>query len=713
MTALRTDLRNVAIVAHVDHGKTTLVDAMLWQSGAFRENQDVNERVMDSMDLEREKGITILAKNTAVPYGDVKLNIVDTPGHADFGGEVERGLTMVDGVLLLVDASEGPLPQTRFVLRKALEARLPVVLVVNKVDRPDARIAEVVDEVYELFLDLDADESQIEFPIVYTNARAGWASLTEGEEGTDLAPLMDLLVEHIPAPSYEEGHPLQAHVTNLDASPYLGRLAICRVRNGTIRRGQDVAWCRADGSIVRAKLAELFITEALDRVSAEEAGPGEIIAVAGIPDVTIGETLADLEDPRPLPVITVDEPSLSVTIGVNTSPLAGQDGGKLTARQIQARLEQELIGNVSLRVQDTERPDAWEVQGRGELQLAVLVELMRREGFELTVGKPQVLTRDIDGTLHEPFERVSIDLPEDYVGVVTQLFALRKGRMEQMVNHGNGWVRMEQRVPARGLVGFRTEFLTETRGTGLLHHVFDGWEPWVGELRTRPTGSLVADRRGKTAAFALFGLQERGTLFVGPGEEVYEGMVVGENGRSEDLDVNAVKEKHLTNMRSSTSDVLVRLVPHRAAVARPGDGVRPRGRVRRGDAGVRPAAQGGAGPDAAPQARAQPGQGPAGAGVGARPRSGTSSGRRRGRGRRWCRPPATRTPRRRRSRSPRPPPGRRRSGCGRGGRGRRSRRASCSRRRGRGRRRRSRTPCAGDRARRARGRRRRRGAARR
>jgi GTP-binding protein TypA/BipA len=563
VTALRTDLRNVAIVAHVDHGKTTLVDAMLWQSGAFRENQDVNERVMDSMDLEREKGITILAKNTAVPYGDVKLNIVDTPGHADFGGEVERGLTMVDGVLLLVDASEGPLPQTRFVLRKALEARLPVVLVVNKVDRPDARIAEVVDEVYELFLDLDADESQIEFPIVYTNARAGWASLTEGEEGTDLAPLMDLLVEHIPAPSYDDTAPLQAHVTNLDASPYLGRLAICRVRNGTIRRGQDVAWCRADGTVVRAKLAELFVTEALDRVSTEEAGPGEIIAVAGIPEVTIGETLADLEDPRPLPVITVDEPSLSVTIGVNTSPLAGQDGGKLTARQIQARLESELVGNVSLRVLDTERPDTWEVQGRGELQLAVLVELMRREGFELTVGKPQVLTRDIDGTLHEPFERVSIDLPEEYVGVVTQLFALRKGRMKQMVNHGNGWVRMEQRVPARGLVGFRTEFLTETRGTGLLHHVFDGWEPWVGELRTRPTGSLVADRRGKTASFALFGLQERGSLFVGPGEEVYEGMVVGENGRAEDLDVNAVKEKHLTNMRSSTSDVLVRLVPAR------------------------------------------------------------------------------------------------------------------------------------------------------
>jgi GTP-binding protein TypA/BipA len=560
---LRSDLRNVAIVAHVDHGKTTLVDAMLWQSGAFRDNQDVAERVMDSMDLEREKGITILAKNTAVQYGGVKLNIVDTPGHADFGGEVERGLTMVDGVLLLVDASEGPLPQTRFVPRKALEARLPVVLVVNKVDRPDARISEVIDEVYELFLDLDADESQIEFPIVYTNAKAGWASLEEGAEGQDLHPLMDLLVEHIPAPSYDETAPLQAHVTNLDASPYLGRLAICRVRNGTIRRGQDVAWCRADGSVTRAKVAELYVTDALDRVSAEEAGPGEIIAVAGLADVTIGETLADLEDPRPLPVITVDEPSLSVTIGVNTSPLAGQDGGKLTARQIQARLEQELIGNVSLRVLPTERPDAWEVQGRGELQLAVLVELMRREGFELTVGKPQVLTREIDGTLHEPFERVSIDLPEEYVGVVTQLFALRKGRMKQMVNHGNGWVRMEQRVPARGLVGFRTEFLTETRGTGLLHHVHERYEPWHGDIRTRPTGSLVADRTGPTTGFALANLQERGTMFVGPGTQVFEGMVVGENSRSDDMDVNPTKEKKLTNMRQSSGDVLVPLIPHR------------------------------------------------------------------------------------------------------------------------------------------------------
>jgi GTP-binding protein len=563
MLAVRKDIRNVAIVAHVDHGKTTLVDAMLWQSGAFRANQDVAERVLDSMDLEREKGITILAKNTAVRYRGVKLNIVDTPGHADFGGEVERGLTMVDGVLLLVDASEGPLPQTRFVLRKALEARLPVILVVNKVDRPDARIAEVVDEVYELFLDLDATEAQIEFPIVYCNAKAGRASLNERELSEDLAPLLDLLLEHIPAPSYDPDHPLQAHVTNLDASPYVGRLALCRVRNGTIRRGQAVAWCQADGDVTRATVGELYVTEALDRVEAEEAGPGEIIAVAGIPEVTIGETLADPEDPRPLPVITVDEPSLSVTVGVNTSPLAGQEGDKLTARQIRARLDAELVGNVSLRVDITDRPEVWEVQGRGELQLAVLVELMRREGFELTVGQPQVLTREIDGRVHEPVERLAIDVPEDYVGVVTQLLALRKGRLEQMVNHGTGWVRMEYLVPARGLIGFRTEFLTETRGTGLMHHVFDGWEPWAGELRTRPTGALVSDRRGRTAQFALMNLQERGTLFVGPGDEVYEGMIVGENSRSEDLDVNATREKHLTNVRSSTADVLVRLVPHR------------------------------------------------------------------------------------------------------------------------------------------------------
>ncbi len=573
MPALRADLRNVAIVAHVDHGKTTLVDAMLWQSGAFRVGQDVNERVMDSMDLEREKGITILAKNTSVrhmPTGatsDVKLNIIDTPGHADFGGEVERGLFMVDGILLLVDASEGPLPQTRFVLRKALEARLPVILVVNKVDRPDARIDEVVDEVYELFLDLDADEEQIEFPIVYCNAKAGHASLEDPDDLSDsLRPLMDLLVERIPAPTFEPGHPLQAQVTNLDASPYVGRLALCRVRQGAIRRGQTVAWCRADGTIESAKISELYVTDNLDRVETDAAGPGEIIAIAGIPQITIGETLADPVDPRPLPVISVDEPSLSVTVGINTSPLSGQDGSKVTARQLRNRLDAELIGNVSLRVLDTEHGRAgceWEVQGRGELQLAVLVEIMRREGYELTVGKPQVLTREIDGRTHEPVERVAIDVPEDYVGVVTQLLALRKGRMESLVNHGTGWVRMEQIVPARGLIGFRTEFLTETRGTGLLHHVFEGWEPWFGELRTRPTGALVADRRGKVASFALFNLQERGTMFVAPGEEVYEGMIVGENSRADDLDVNAVKEKHLTNHRSSTADELVRLVPPR------------------------------------------------------------------------------------------------------------------------------------------------------
>jgi GTP-binding protein len=563
----RDDIRNVAIVAHVDHGKTTLVDAMLWQSGAFRVGQDVNTRVLDSMDLEREKGITILAKNTSLRYKDVKLNIIDTPGHADFGGEVERGLTMVDGVLLLVDASEGPLPQTRFVLRKALEAKLPVILVVNKVDRPDARVAEVVDEVYELFLDLDADEHQIEFPIVYCNAKAGVASLHyqpgQAIQEENLAPLLDLLLERIPAPTYDPEHPLQALVTNLDASPYVGRLAICRVRHGTIRKGQQIAWCRADGSIQRATVAELYVTDALERVDAAEAGPGEIIAVAGIAEVTIGETLADLGDPRPLPVITVDEPAMSITLGVNTSPLAGKDGDKITARQIEARLKQELVGNVSLRVQPTARPDTFEVQGRGELQLAVLVEMMRREGFELTVGQPHVVEREIDGKRHEPVERLSVDVPEEHVGTVTQLLATRKGRMEHMINHGTGWVRMDYLVPARGLIGFRTEFLTETRGTGIMHHVFDRWEPWAGEILTRTSGVLVADRRGETVTFSLFTLQERGSLFVGPGEEVYEGMIIGENARAEDLDVNPVKEKHLTNMRSSTSDVLVRLDAHR------------------------------------------------------------------------------------------------------------------------------------------------------
>jgi len=549
----RTDLRNVAIIAHVDHGKTTLVDAMLGLAG----------RAMDSMDQERERGITILAKNAAVQYGEVKINLVDTPGHADFGGEVERGLTMVDGVMLLVDASEGPLPQTRFVLRKALEARLPVVLVVNKVDRPDARIAEVVDEVYELFLDLDADESQIDFPIVYTNAKAGWASAAPGVEGEDLRPLLELLLEHVPAPEYDEGHPLQARVTNLDADSYVGRLALCRVHQGAIRRGQQVAWCRRDGSVENVKVAELYVTEGLRRVPADEAGPGEVIALAGIPEITIGETIADPGQPRPLPLIAVEEPALGMTVGINTSPLAGRSGTKLTARLVHDRLEQELVGNVAIRLLETGRPDTWEVQGRGELQLAVLVETMRREGFELTVGKPQVVTRDIDGELHEPIERLSIDVPEDFLGVVTQMLALRKGRMENMVNHGTGWVRLDYLVPTRGLIGFRTEFLTDTRGSGILHSVFEGYEPWQGEIRTRPTGSLVADRRGQTGTFALLKLQERGQLFVGPVEEVYEGMVVGENARSDDLDVNAVREKKQTNMRAAGSDETVRLMPHR------------------------------------------------------------------------------------------------------------------------------------------------------
>ena len=548
---------------------------MLWQSGAFRENQDVNDRVMDSMDLEREKGITILAKNTSVHYtgpgapeGGVTFNIIDTPGHADFGGEVERGLEMVDGVVLLVDASEGPLPQTRFVLRKALQKNLPVVLVINKVDRPDSRISEVVDETYELFLDLDATEKQIDFPIVYTSAKAGRASLTRTADGgmpeeENLEPLFTTLLKTVPAPSYDEAKPLQAHVTNLDASPYLGRLALCRVHQGYIKKGQQVAWMKADGTVERAKVVELLITKALTRGPAESAGPGDIIAVAGIPEITIGETLADIDNPVALPVITVDEPSISMTFGINTAPLAGKSGKKLTASMVKARLEQELVGNVSIRMNQTERPDTWEIQGRGELQLAILVEMMRREDFELTVGKPQVVTRIIDGKINEPMERLSVDIPEDYLGVVTQLMALRKGRMEQMVNHGTGWVRMDYIVPARGLIGFRTEFLTETRGTGLLHHVFERYEPWHGELRTRPTGSLVADRTGPTTGFALANLQDRGTMFVGPGTEVYEGMIVGENSRSDDMDVNPTKEKKLTNMRQSSGDILVPLIPHK------------------------------------------------------------------------------------------------------------------------------------------------------
>ncbi|HEV3295596.1 MAG TPA: translational GTPase TypA [Streptosporangiaceae bacterium] len=567
--ATRDDLRNVAIVAHVDHGKTTLVDAMLWQSGAFRANERVADRVLDSGDLEREKGITILAKNTAVRHGGLTINIVDTPGHADFGGEVERGLSMVDGVLLLVDAGEGPLPQTRFVLRKTLAAGLPVILVINKVDRPDARIAEVVDACYELFLDLDATEEQIEFPIVYASARAGRASLNRPADGTlpdspDLEPLFAVLRDTVPAPSYDPAAPLQAHVTNLDASAYLGRIALCRMFSGTISRGQQVAWCRRDGSVERVKITELYLTEALERVPAASAGPGDIIAVAGIADIMIGETLADASDPRPLPLITVDEPAVSVTIGVNTSPLAGRDKGtKVTARLVRDRLDRELVGNVSLRVLPTERPDTWEVQGRGELALAVLVETMRREGYELTVGRPTVVTRQIDGALHEPMERLTVDVPEEFLGAVTALLAVRKGRLENMTNHGTGWVRLDYTVPARGLIAFRTQFLTDTRGTGLAHHVFEGYEPWSGPMRVRPTGSLVADRSGLVTSYACFSLQERGSLLVGPGTEVYEGMIVGENARTDDMDVNITKERKLTNVRQSTGEELERLVPPR------------------------------------------------------------------------------------------------------------------------------------------------------
>ena len=565
----RENLRNVAIIAHVDHGKTTLVDAMLWQSGAFaayKKQDDSNDRMMDSMDLEREKGITILAKNTAVKRGDTIVNIIDTPGHADFGGEVERGLEMVDGVILLVDASEGPLPQTRFVLRKALEKNLPVILLINKVDRSDSRIAEVVDEAYELFLDLDANESQIEFPVVYASAKAGRASLKRPADGgmpeeENLDVLFDTIFSAIPAPVYHEGAPLQAHVTNLDSSPFLGRLALCRVREGVIKKGQSVTWIKTDGTTERVKISELLITEALDRIPTMEAHPGDIIAVAGIETITLGETLADLENPHALPLIIVDEPSISMTIGINTSPLAGKSGKLLTARQVKGRLDAELVGNVSLRIFPTERPDTWEVQGRGELQLAVLVEMMRRESFELTVGKPQVVTKMVDGKLHEPMESLTIDAPDDYLGVITQLMALRKGRMEQMVNHGTGWIRMDFKVPSRGLIGFRTEFLTETRGTGLLHHVFDGYEAWHGELRTRNTGSLVADRSGTTTSYAIFGLQERGTIFVEVNADVYEGMVIGENSRPEDMDVNVVREKKLTNMRASGSDETEKLIP--------------------------------------------------------------------------------------------------------------------------------------------------------
>jgi len=591
MPAVRPDLRNVAIVAHVDHGKTTLVDAMLWQTGAFGEHEHVERRALDSGELEREKGITILAKNTAVRYtgssaeahgqpDGITINVVDTPGHADFGGEVERGLSMVDGVVLLVDASEGPLPQTRFVLRKALAAELPVILVVNKVDRPDARITEVVHETTDLLLGLAADlhednpdldlDTVLDVPVVYASAKSGRSSLTQPADGgqpdgPDLEPLFATILEKIPAPTYDEGAPLQAHVTNLDASPFLGRLALLRIFNGTLRKGQTVAWVRHGGTTQTVKVTELLETRALERVPTEEAGPGDIVAVAGIEDITIGETLTDPDDPRPLPLITVDDPAISVTIGINTSPLAGKGGKghKVTARQVKDRLDRELVGNVSLRVLPTDRPDTWEVQGRGELALAILVEQMRREGFELTVGKPQVVTREVDGAVHEPVERMTIDVPEEYLGAVTQLMAARRGRMVTMANHGTGWVRMEFQVPARGLIGFRTRFLTDTRGTGIASSIADGYEPWAGPIEARATGSLVADRAGAVTAYALNALSDRGTFFVGPTEEVYEGMVVGENPRNEDMDVNITREKQMTNMRSSTADVFQSLTPPR------------------------------------------------------------------------------------------------------------------------------------------------------
>ncbi|NRQ48455.1 translational GTPase TypA [Aeromicrobium stalagmiti] len=575
---IRSDLRNVAIVAHVDHGKTTLVDAMLQQQGHFDEHHQLTERAMDSGDLEREKGITILAKNTAVRYngpgspeGGVTINIIDTPGHADFGGEVERGLSMVDAVILLVDASEGPLPQTRFVLRKALAAKMPVVLVVNKVDRPDSRIAEVVDETYELFLDLledGASEDALDFPVVYASARAGRASLNQPEDGglpdsENLIPLFQTIMDAVPAPEYTEGAPLQAHVTNLDASPFLGRLALVRVFEGTLKKGAQVAWMKQDGTTERVKITELLVTEELERVPGESAGPGDIVAIAGIPEITIGETLADPENPVALPLITVDQPAISMTIGTNTSPLAGREKGtKVTARLVKDRLDRELIGNVSLKVVDTERPDAWEVQGRGELALAILVEQMRREGYELTVGKPQVVTKEVDGKVHEPMERLTIDAPEEYLGAITQLLAVRRGRMEQMINHGTGWVRMEFIVPARGLIGFRTEFLTDTRGTGIAHQTFEKYEPWAGEISTRPSGSLVSDRAGAATSYAMTNIQERGTLFIEPATEVYEGMIVGENSRADDMDINIVREKKQTNVRSN-ADEFEKLVPPR------------------------------------------------------------------------------------------------------------------------------------------------------
>lgn len=587
---IRQNLRNIAIIAHVDHGKTTLVDQMLWQSGAFshRDAEKSGERVMDSGELEREKGITILAKNTAVHYSgkaakalgldNVVINVVDTPGHADFGGEVERALSMVDGVLLLVDAAEGPLPQTRFVLSKALAASLPVIVVINKVDRPDCRTAEVEEETLDLLLGLAQDlvddghdidlDSLIEVPVLYASAKAGKCSTVMPAQGQlpdgDLHDLFDTILTRIPGPSGDPDAPLQAHVTNLDASPFLGRLALLRIHNGTLRKGQNVGWARRDGSLQQVKITELLVTEGLDRNPAEQAEAGDIVAVAGIDDITIGESLVDLDDPKPLPLITVDDPAIALTIGINTSPLAGRvKGAKVTARQVKDRLDKELIGNVSLRVLPTERPDAWEVQGRGELALAILVEQMRREGFELTVGSPSAVLKTIDGQIHEPMESMTIDIPEEYMGEVSQLMAARKGRMESMVNHGTGWMRLEYSVPARGLIGFRTKFLTVTRGTGIASSVAAGYEPFKGEIQRRNTGSLVCDRAGTARPYAMIQLQERGSFIIEPGSEVYEGQVIGENPRGEDMDVNVTREKKQTNMRAASAESWEGLIPPR------------------------------------------------------------------------------------------------------------------------------------------------------
>src|SRR6476660_2018316 len=559
----REDLRNVAIIAHVDHGKTTLVDAMLWQSGAFRDNQDVADRVMDSMDLEREKGITILAKNTAVQYGEVKLNIVDTPGHADFGGEVERGLTMVDSVLLLVDASEGPLPQTRFVLRKALERRLTPIVVINKIDRPDARAQEVLNEIYDLFIDLDATEEQLDFPVLYTNAKTGTATPDQEGQGEDLRPLFDAIVKHVPPPKGDPDAPLQLLVANLDSSDYVGRIAIGRIFNGRVKIGDAVAVVKLDTAVQHTKVTKLYAFEGLKRVDIQEAAAGDIVCLAGIEDITLGDTISDAEQPMAIPPIAIDEPTVSMIFGVNTSPMAGREGQYVTSRQLKERLDRELLGNVSIRLEPTDSPEQVKVVGRGELQLSILIEMMRREGFELQVSRPDIVTKSINGVIVEPVEELIIDVPEEHQGVVIAQVGERKGTMTKMVNNGSGRVRLEFRIPARGLIGFRSQFLTDTKGTGIMNHLFAGWEPWHGAIPARTTGALAADRTGNATAYAIYNLQERGEIFIEPGTPVYEGMIIGENSRQRDMDVNVTKEKKQTNMRASTADEAIRIIPPR------------------------------------------------------------------------------------------------------------------------------------------------------